>query len=195
MGVRQPITPSVLEAQIPGIEWPLPLEVVPTTPVVLNLIEFCTASIGFPIEGYFHSFFRHHHLSFDRAEGLSQFITEVNLIFSRNGIAFELTGDGMARRIPPEGLRQALAKALFHTGDRETDRLLESARKLIASPPLDERRDALEKLWDAFERIKTLEPGLDKRAQTGSLLDKVASAEQLRSILDEDATKPAQDWQ
>lgn len=31
-------------------------------------------------------------------------------------------------------------------------------------------RYALEKLWDAFERLKTLEPGANKRAQADALL-------------------------
>ena len=38
-----------------------------------------------------------------------------------------------------------------------------------------DRQDALEKLWDPFERLKTLEPGANKRAQTEALLDRVAA--------------------
>lgn len=64
---------------------------------------------------------------------------------------------------------------LFQTGDAETDRLLESARLRVLSPKEDDRRDALEKLWDAFERWKTLEPGANKRVQADALLDRVAS--------------------
>lgn len=64
---------------------------------------------------------------------------------------------------------------LFQTGDAETDRLLESARLRVLSPKEDDRRDALEKLWGAFERLKTLEPGANKRVQADALLDRVAS--------------------
>ena len=35
--------------------------------------------------------------------------------------------------------------------------------------------DALEKLWDAFERLKTLEPGAGKRMQAERLLDGAAA--------------------
>jgi len=37
---------------------------------------------------------------------------------------------------------------------------------------LDVRRESLEKLWDAWERLKTVEPGGDKKAQAKALLDK-----------------------
>ncbi len=40
---------------------------------------------------------------------------------------------------------------MFETGDGETDRLLETARQQIVRPKIEDRRDALEKLWDAFE--------------------------------------------
>ena len=49
-----------------------------------------------------------------------------------------------------------------------------TARTRFLSPKEEDRRDALEKLWDAFERIKTLEPGADKRAQANAILDRAA---------------------
>lgn len=49
-------------------------------------------------------------------------------------------------------------------------------------------KDALEKLWDAFERIKTLEPGQDKKAQVTALLNKAAKG-QYRSMLEAEATE------
>ncbi len=175
-------------AQLPDIEWPLSPDVVPETPAILDLVEFIAASIGRPIEGDYHSYFRHHHLSFDRDAGLEGFRAEVNALFVRNGVAYELTPDGTVRRILPLGLQEILAPAVFRTGDMETDRLLETARRQILSPHEDARRDALEKLWDAFERVKTLEPGRDKRAQADALLDKAASpSRRFRGLLADEA--------
>jgi hypothetical protein len=48
--------------------------------------------------------------------------------------------------------------------------------------------DTLEKLWDAFERIKTLESGQDKRAQVTALLDKAAQGK-FRAMLEIEATE------
>jgi hypothetical protein len=175
-------------AQLPEIEWPLSSDLVPPTPAILDLIEFIAASIGHPVEDHYHSFFRHSHLSFDREKGLDSFIADVNALFVRNGIAYKLTSDGTVRRILPLGLSEILASTVFRTGDAETDRLLETARSQILSPHEDARRDALEKLWDAFERVKTLEPGRDKRAQADALLDKVAMpSRRFRGLLADEA--------
>lgn len=77
---------------------------------------------------------------------------------------------------------------MFNTGDEELDRLLEYARLHFLSPKLDDRRDATEKLWDAFERMKTLEPGADKKAQADALLDRAAAPDsKMRSALGEEA--------
>jgi hypothetical protein len=118
---------------------------------------------------------------------LNEFVADVNRLFARNGIAFELTSEGKATRFGPPLLRDALADALFHTGDAETDRLLEDSRGLIFSPHIEDRRNALEKLWDAFERIKTLEPGADKRTQVTALLNKATQAPRLRAFLENEA--------
>lgn len=165
----------VLAAEVPGIEWPLSATETPETPVILDLLEFCARAVGEPIQGAYHSFFRHHHLSWDRESGLRRFVGDANMLFRRNALAFELTPAGEARRLLPAPLAEAVAWALFQTGDGETDRLLEAARRRILSPELADRRDALEKLWDAFERLKTLEPGANKREQADALLDRVAA--------------------
>jgi len=165
----------VLGAEVPWIEWPISVNNVPDTPVTLDLLEFCARAVGEPIQGAYHSYYRHHHLSWNREAGLARFVADVNLLFRRNAVAYELAADGQARRLLPEAVANAVGWALFQTGDAETDRLLEAARQRILSPKADDRRDALEKLWDAFERLKTLEPGRDKRAQADALLNRVAA--------------------
>nr|WP_210273874.1 hypothetical protein [Rhizobium sp. WYCCWR 11146] len=165
----------VLSAEVPWIEWPFSVNEVPDTPVILDLLEFCAGAVGEPIQGAYHSYFGHHHLSWDRDAGLVRFVADVNLLFRRNAVAYELTSTGQARRLVPQPISDALGWAMFQTGDMETDRLLEAARQRFLSPKPDDRQDALEKLWDAFERLKTLEPGANKRAQADALLDRVAA--------------------
>jgi len=164
----------VLVAEVPWIEWPLSVTEAPETPVILDLLEFCARAVGEPVQEGFHSYFSHHHLSWDRDAGLRRFVSDVNTLFRRNAVAFELTAMGEARRLLPAPVADAISWTLFQTGDGETDRLLEAARARFLSPKPDDRQDALEKLWDAFERLKTLEPGANKRVQADALLDRVA---------------------
>jgi hypothetical protein len=181
---------TIARAEIPELpeQWlNANAEAPPDTMMILDLLEFCARNVAKPIKKSYHGFFRHYHLDFDRDEGLKEFVGDVNRFFGRNGISFELTTEGKAIRIGPALLRDALASALFHTGDAQTDRLLEDSRRLVLSPSIDDRRNGLEKLWDAFERIKTLEPGFDKRAQATSLLDKTVQSPRLRVFLENEA--------
>lgn len=147
----------------------------PETPVILDLLEFCARTVGRSIQGGYHSFFGHHHLTWDREAGLQRFVADVNMLFRRNALAFELTPAGEARRLLPALLADTIGWTLFQTSDTATDRLLEAARRRFLSPKPEDRQDALEKLWDAFERLKTLEPGANKRVQAEALLDRVVA--------------------
>lgn len=178
----------VLTAEVPWSSWPLSHVDPPETPVILDILQFCATAVGVPVEQDFHPFFGHSHLSWDRDAGLTRFVNEVNLLLSRNAVAYELTTEGDARRLLPQPLAKALSWTIFATGDAETDRLFESARHGIALPKAEDRRDALEKLWDGFERLKTLEPGSDKRSQADALLDRVAKpGTKFRHVLGEEA--------
>jgi hypothetical protein len=177
-------------AEIPELpeQWLWPrAETLPDPLTILDILEFCARNVAKPIQAGYHSFFGHHHLRFERDEGLKEFVIDVNRLLARNGIGFELTAEGKAMRLGPALLRAALAAALFHSGDPETDRLLEDSRRLVLSPHIEDRRNGLEKLWDAFERIKTLEPGNDKRAQATTLVGKAAKAPRLRGFLENEA--------
>jgi hypothetical protein len=74
----------------------------------------------------------------------------------------------------------------FSTGDPGLDELLDAAITKYKLADVRERNDALEKLWDAWERLKTLEPG-DKKASTAALLDKGASEPTFRLLIENEA--------
>ena len=73
----------------------------------------------------------------------------------------------------------------FRTGDSDLDGLLDTAIDRFLSPNPEARQDALEKLWDAFERLKTIEGGKDKKARAAALIDRAVSddAPVFRSIV------------
>lgn len=170
---------QAMRAEVPELEqppWHGMHEHPPATLAILDMIEFCWRAIGKPVQGGYHSFFGHHHLSFDMAAGRAEFGDAVNRILRRNGLAYELTADGLIVRLAPTVLREELAATYFRTGDAELDRMLETARRKFLSPDEATRREALETLWDAWERLKTLGDGPDKKAQITALLDATAGA-------------------
>jgi hypothetical protein len=158
----------------------------PADPHIFDLIEFAYEHIALPESYDFHSYWRHDHFNYDQVKGREKFAEDVNRIFERHGLAFELL-HGEVTRIAPTGLQEALAQTIFKTGDTDLDRLLETAREKFLNRSLDVRKEGLEKLWDAWERLKTVEPGRDKRAQANALLDKASTEPHLRSRLEKEA--------
>lgn len=149
--------------------------VVPPTDAVLDLLELIARNVGKPNPIWFHEFFHHHHLQHDGDAGRAAWIEDVNRLLARNGLAFEMAADGTIRRLLPGPMRELLAQTEFATGDSETDQLLARAVALISSRDPHAPQDALEKLWDAFERVKTLLPG--KKTQSAqALLTQAAAA-------------------
>ena len=92
----------------------------------------------------FHSYYGHAHLDFDRASGRVAFAEQINRIFARNGLAYELRDTGRVERLAPPVLRESLRSAVFHTGDDVLDGLLESARHKFLSHDPNTRRESLE---------------------------------------------------
>jgi len=89
-------------------------------------------------------------------------------------------------RLGPPEARQLLADLEPDTGDATLDQLIVDARtRYLSRDPADERI-GLEKLWDAFERLKTIEHGKNKKMQVTALLDRVASGT-MRVTLEQEA--------
>jgi hypothetical protein len=171
-----------------GIIWPHDVDRnnLPTDGQVFDPLEFSYEYIAEAKDPHYHSYMSHSHYSYDRESGRARFTRGVNRMFERNGMAFELK-DGEVVRLAPAVLQEALAASVFQTGDSTLDEMLEAARYKILNRSIDVRRESLEKLWDAWERLKTVEPGRDKRESAGRLLDKVATEPTLRARLEEEA--------
>ena len=178
-----------LASEIPEISLPFEAEKVQPTPAVLDFLEFCHRAIGKPESGNYHSYYGHYHLYFKPEEGKTAFREAINRVFSRNGIAYEFNSDGLIVRLAPEGLKDILMPAVFQTLDPVLNSLLEAARtKYLNRNPIV-RQEALEKLWDAWERLKTIEPRKDKKASVTALLSKAASESTFREMLDKEASE------
>ena len=147
VGTDEEALALALKAEIPEIEWPLqaPTEViirggqdqesyVPDTFIILDLIQFSYQAVAKPIQGGYHEFFRHHHLTFDEDSGREQFRSTVNSILARKGIAYQLRADGSIERLAPPLLKDLLANTVFRTKDITLNQMLEDARRKFLNP-------------------------------------------------------------
>jgi hypothetical protein len=176
-----------MRAEVADIPWPFNTNDVPSTLKILDLVEFCHRNVSKPIRGRHHSYFDHHHLTFDRVAGQSEFREGINRLFARTGLAYELGNAGKIVRLAPIILGECLQATVFQTGDTTLDEMLGAARTKFLNPDPKIRRESLEKLWDAWERLKTFEPGTDKKDQAKTLLDKAASETNFRGVLEREA--------
>ena len=88
-----------VEGELPEIDWPLVRENVPETPAALDLIEFFHRHATEPSVRRRHPYLDHDHLTFDRKNGQAHFGSQINTIFARNGLAYELEDDGKVQRL------------------------------------------------------------------------------------------------
>jgi len=202
VGTDEQALALALKAEIPDLEWPLqaPTGVlfrdgedqesyVPDTLTILDLIQFSYQAVAKPIQGGYHEFFRHHHLTFNEDSGREQFRSRVNSILARNGIAYQLRVDGSIERLAPPLLKDLLTNTVFRTKDSTLNQMLEDARRKFLNPDPVVRRESIERLWDCWERIKTLERPNDKKASITLLLNKAATQADVRAMLEEEARK------
>ena len=155
--------------------------------IVMDMIEFCWNSVGKPERLDFHKYQRHHHLRFDEEAGKNEFRENINLIFQRNRLAYELTAEGNIERLFQPEISEVV-HARYRTSDAELNSMLETACIKFVSPDERMRREALESLWDAWERIKTIH-NPDKKSGISNLLDRVAglSSPRFRKVLETEA--------
>lgn len=156
---------QALHAEHHTIAWPLDAAQVPETLAALEVIEFFHHHVSRVGNTALHDYYRHRHiLSFNKELGQREYRDLVNRLFRRNQLAYQLPEDGRIRRVIAGPLANILPAGAFNTGDDDLNRLLRQARDGFLSADPEVRRDSIEKLWDAWERIKTL---LDADKQRG----------------------------
>ncbi|WP_203821567.1 hypothetical protein [Paractinoplanes ferrugineus] len=175
---------------------PLDPDIMPATATVLDVIDFVAQNIEQPSSTIRHSWngdHTHYYFGEERDPihaGLltpeqERFQDKIDQIFRRNGIAFTLGDDLRIRRLGPPEARALIADFRPNTGDPKLDELFNDAFARFVSRFRADRQDALEKLWDGFERLKTLQLGGQKQNSIALLLDNAAS-EPFRTVLDEE---------
>lgn len=169
-----------IKAVIPKLEYPLEIksyneEVTEQDKLNLfDLVEYCYPLIQDVSQGDYHKFFKHYHLRLHTTSSAKDdFRNQVNQILNRNGLVFYLDVDGKIKRRLPNALGELVnSSSKLSFSDDELNNLLETAFSFISKPSDTDRKYALEKLWDALERLKTLSASKqgEKRKSTTELV-------------------------
>ena len=123
--------------------------------------------------------------TFDESnEEKENFKNDINAIFRRNGLVFELQETGKIERTVPLGLVPLVSK-LYSTKDTELNTLVEEAFERFIQSRFEDRKIALEKIWDAYERMKTYYQDMDKKESITELIQKVSNNDEpYKKLLD-----------
>ena len=173
------------------------------TYAVLDLVEYIQHNIKDVRQiGNYHTYFKHYHYCIDdRGTNRKAFQEKINELFERNGLNYTLTDAGQIERVVPLPLNLIIHRVV-HTKDIKLNELVSDATGKMLLPKLEDRKLALEKLWDAFERSKTyfFDNGkVDKRKSVDRVLDKLSGNDtNFRQLLNDEClalTKIGNDYQ
>jgi hypothetical protein len=173
-----------LHAHIPELTGsPLDASQPQNTVTSLDIVDFIALHIDQPTYQHSHAWNGEHtHFSFDDhlagpltgdalTPGQAQFQSDVDRLFARNGIAFTIGNGLRVRRLGPPEARPLISDFKPNTGDPTLDSMLNDATTRFLSRNPTDRQDAVEKLWHAFERLKTLELSGQKKNSSTKLIE------------------------
>ena len=124
---------------------------------LLDYIEFFAQNVTDVARRTWHSFFGHDDLSFaDTTEVFDEFQKDINEVFKLTGLSYILTNDKTIERVAEHGvISPDVVKIVQSASESGTRELLMQALTLFKHRNPAERKNAVEKIWDALERVKT----------------------------------------
>ena len=190
-GFDNTIFESRVKSEIPDIEIPIIIKVEKNTfsfndnksvtnivnkYTALDFIEFCFKNISEAIQDDYHDFFKHYHLNFKNSKKLKdEFRIKINQIFKRNGTVFDLNENGKINRLISK-IFEPLINKIYKTSDIRLNELVKLSQEKFILPKIEDRIYALEKIWDAFERMKTYYIEKNKKQSINELIQLVSNA-------------------
>jgi len=158
---------------------------------LLDLIEFIGQnSRDIKIES-FHSYFGHNHIELlTTIKVRIAFRNDINDIFQKTGLLFTMTDKMTIERVfEYDVLSPQIENIVASVPESGIRDLLNYAIHLFRQPSPSMRNDSVEKLWDAFERLKTYYCTLDKKGSANKIIADMSSGQTEFTKLFEDEFK------
>ena len=139
---------------------------------LLDLIEFIGQNCRDISVGSFHNFFGHHHIRLMETNGVSvAFRSDINGVFQKTGLLYTLTENMTVDRvIEYDTITPEVEAAIASLKEKGLKELLDEAVGLFKQPNPAMRNSAVEKIWDALERLKTYYTTLDKKGSVTKIV-------------------------
>lgn len=157
---------------------------------LLDLIEFFAQNIkDFKKEWNNNKYKNYEKIHFFESNLIfADFKNSINNIFIETGLLYVLTDDKKIERIDDYGpVTPQIEKSFEFGNDQILKNILNQAVELYKSPDIQSRKYSVEKLWDAYERLKSYyDPsGEKKRHSINKIIDQIAGEnEEFLNLLD-----------
>lgn len=122
----------------------------------------------------------HYNMLFNESEKtFIRFQKEINNIFEMVGLLYRLNDNHEIERIVEYTLiSKDIEDSISQIKENETRKLLQEGITLYKTPYPSASRDAAEKIWDAFERLKTYYTSLDKKQSSQKIVNDISNGKQ-----------------
>ena len=146
---------------------------------LLDLIDFIAQNMRDISRKTYHSYYRHYDISFASTNAITtSFVKEINDAFDKTGLLYHLTDNLEVERIEEAGvLSESIEKNIQAIKEPGIKDLLTIAIQKHRSPDPNDQKDAVEKLWDAFERLKTYYTTLKKTDSANKIIGNMANSQ------------------
>lgn len=163
---------------------------------LLDLIEFIAQNMKDISEGWnnqrYQNYWNIECLSTSNV--FSDYQREINEIFAESGLLYTLTTAKIVERVLEYSPLTSKVETVIHSvKEKGLKYLLEEAVTLFKQPDPASRNDAVEKLWDAFERMKTYYTPLDKKRSAARIVTDMSGGQIEFTKLFEDEFKTLTD--
>lgn len=146
---------------------------------LLDFIEFIYGTSRDITSRWWHSYHRHHDISFGNTKAsANKFRIAVNGIFEKAGLLYNLSEYGMVERIVENStLSKEIEAAVAQIKEKGIKELLNDAILSYKTPAPSARQNAVEKVWDALERLKTYYTSMDKKSSVSKIISDMANGQ------------------
>ncbi len=144
---------------------------------LLDFIEFMAQNIKDISEGWNNQHYQNYWNidCLNTTKVFSEYQNEINEIFTESGLLYTLTVEKIIERVVENSpLTSEIKNSIATVKEKGTRELLAEAITLHKQPYPESTRDAVEKIWDALERLKTYYITLDKKHSVTKIVSNIS---------------------